>query len=86
MKRKSKNQENPFERKLNCLLVPTDFSDSSLRTLGYAVDLATQSGGSLLLLHVVPADYGWLGIGRKELRDLDKSLQGQAANRPSSRG
>jgi nucleotide-binding universal stress UspA family protein len=63
------------------LLVPVDFSDSSLRALRYAVGLAAESDGSLTILHVVPADYGWLGIGREELRGLDKSLQMQTADR-----
>lgn len=62
------------------LLVPVDFSDSSLRALRYAVGLAAESGGSLTIVHVVPADYGWLGIGKEEFRDLDKSLQHQAAD------
>jgi nucleotide-binding universal stress UspA family protein len=62
------------------LLVPVDFSDSSLRALRHAVGLAEESGGSLTIVHVVAADYGWLDIGRKESRDLDKSLQQQAAD------
>jgi nucleotide-binding universal stress UspA family protein len=63
------------------ILVPVDFSDSSLRALRHAVKLAAESGGSLVIVHVVPADYGWLGIGRDESRDLDRSLQRQAADR-----
>jgi nucleotide-binding universal stress UspA family protein len=63
------------------LLVPVDFSDSSLRALRYAAGLAAESGGSLTIVHVVPADYGWLGIGQEEFRDLDKSLQHQASGR-----
>jgi nucleotide-binding universal stress UspA family protein len=66
------------------LLVPVDFSDSSLRALRHAVGLAAESRGLLTIVHVVPADYGLLGIGRKEFRDLDKSLQRQAANRLSA--
>lgn len=62
------------------LLVPVDFSDSSSRALRYAAKLAAESGDSLTILHVVPADYGWLGIGREESRGLDKSLQRQAAD------
>jgi nucleotide-binding universal stress UspA family protein len=62
-------------------LVPVDFSDSSARALRYAAERAAESGGSLIIVHVVPADYGWLGIGRDESRDLDRSLQRQAANR-----
>ena len=42
---------------------------------------AAESGGSLIIIYVVPADYGWLGFGRDELRDLDRSLQRQAADR-----
>lgn len=63
------------------LLVPVDFSDSSLRALRYAAGLAAEAGGSLTIVHVVAADYGWLGIGKEEFRDLDKSLQHQAADR-----
>ena len=63
------------------LLVPVDFSDSSARALRHAAKRAAEYGGSLIIVYVVPADYGWLGIGREELRDLDRSLQRQAANR-----
>jgi len=58
-----------------------DFSDSSARALRHAAKRAAESGGSLIVVHVVPADYGWSGIGREELRDLDRSLQRQAADR-----
>jgi nucleotide-binding universal stress UspA family protein len=67
--------------KLQRILVPVDFSDSSARALRHAAELATESGGTLAIVHVVPADYGWLGIGRGESRDLDRSLQRQAADR-----
>ena len=63
------------------ILVPVDFSDSSARALRHAAKRAAESGGSLIIVYVVPADYGWLGIGRDELRDLDRSLQRQAADR-----
>jgi nucleotide-binding universal stress UspA family protein len=63
------------------ILVPVDFSDSSARALRHAAERAAESGDSLIVVHVVPADYGWLGIGRDESRDLDRSLQQQAANR-----
>ena len=62
------------------LLVPVDFSDSSLRALRYAVDLAADSGSSLTIVYVVAADYGWLDIGREQYRDLDESLQKQAGD------
>jgi nucleotide-binding universal stress UspA family protein len=61
--------------------VPVDFSDSSARALRHAAKQAAESGGSLIIVHVVPADYGWLGIGREEWGDLDRSLQQQAADR-----
>jgi nucleotide-binding universal stress UspA family protein len=63
------------------ILVPVDFSDSSARALQHAAKLAAESGGTLAIVHVVPADYGWLGVGRDESRDLDRSLQRQAADR-----
>ncbi|MGB9475512.1 MAG: universal stress protein [Candidatus Udaeobacter sp.] len=66
---------------LQRILVPVDFSESSAGALRHAVELAVESGGSLIIVHVVPSDYGWLGIGRDESRDLDRSLQRQAANR-----
>jgi nucleotide-binding universal stress UspA family protein len=62
-------------------LVPVDFSDSSARALRHAAKRAAESGASMIVVHVVPADYGWLGIGRSELRDLDRSLQRQAGDR-----
>ena len=63
------------------ILVPVDFSDSSARALQHAAERAAESNGSLIIIYVVPADYGWLGIGRDESRDLDRSLQRQAADR-----
>lgn len=63
------------------ILVPVDFSDSSARALRYAAERTAESKGSLIIVHVVPADYGWSGIGRDESRDLDRSLQRQAADR-----
>ena len=61
--------------------MPIDFSDSSARALRHAAKRAVESGGSLIIVHVVPANYGWLEIGRNESRDLDRSLQRQAADR-----
>lgn len=63
------------------LLVPVDFSDASLQGLRYATKLAAQLIASLFVVHVVPANYGWLGIGKEESRDLDKSLEHQAFKR-----
>jgi nucleotide-binding universal stress UspA family protein len=77
-KKSRKRKRNATFRRL---LVPVDFSDSSAHALCHAVELAAEFGGSLLIVHVVPADYGWLGIGRDDLRELDCSLQQQAADR-----
>jgi len=81
MRTKSSRQSHRAHMKPQRILVPVDFSDSSARALRHAVSLAAESGGSLIIVHVVPADYGWLEIGRDESRDLDRSLQRQAADR-----
>jgi nucleotide-binding universal stress UspA family protein len=81
MKRKSSSQSHRTRVTPRRILVPVDFSDSSARALRDAAKRAAESGASMIVVHVVPADYGWLGIGRTELRDLDRSLQRQAAER-----
>jgi nucleotide-binding universal stress UspA family protein len=74
------SRQNRARVKPQRILVPVDFSDSSARALRHAAQRAAESGGSLIILHVVPADYGWLGIGCDQSRDLDRSLQQQAAD------
>lgn len=81
MRTKSSRQSRCARVKARRILVAVDFSDSSARALRHAAQRTAESGGSLTIVHVVPADYGWLGIGREELRDLDRSLQKQAADR-----
>jgi nucleotide-binding universal stress UspA family protein len=81
MKMKSSRQSRRARVKPQRILVPIDFSDSSARALQHAAERGAESGGSLIVVHVVPADYGWLEIGRDESRDLDRSLQRQAADR-----
>jgi nucleotide-binding universal stress UspA family protein len=81
MRTKSFAQRGPAGIEPRRILVPVDFSDSSARALRHAAKRAAESGGSLIIIYVVPADYGWLGFGRNELRDLDRSLQRQAADR-----
>jgi nucleotide-binding universal stress UspA family protein len=81
MKKKTFTQSCRGGTKPRRILVPVDFSDSSARALRHASNRAAETGGSLIIIYVVPADYGWLGFGRDELRDLDRSLQQQAANR-----
>ena len=79
MKIKASRQSRAARIEPRRILVPVDFSDSSARALRHAAKRAAESGGSLIVVHVVPADYGWLGIGREESRDVDRSLQRQAA-------
>lgn len=81
MRTRSARQNRRARVKPQRILVPVDFSDSSARALQHAAKLAAESGGTLVIVHVVPADYGWLGVGRDESRDLDRSLQRQAAGR-----
>jgi nucleotide-binding universal stress UspA family protein len=81
MKTKSSKRSCRASVKPQRLLVPVDFSDSSAGALRHAAGLVAESGGALVIVHVVPVDYGWLGIGRDESRDLDRSLQRQAADR-----
>jgi nucleotide-binding universal stress UspA family protein len=81
MKTKSSRESHRAPVKPRRILVPVDFSDSSARALRHAAKRAAESGSSLIIVYVVPADYGWLGIGREELRALDRSLQRQAADR-----
>src|SRR5262245_44370973 len=81
MKTRPARQSRRTRVKPQRILVPVDFSGSSARALRHAAEGAAQSGGSLVIVHVVPADYGWSGIGRDESRDLDRSLQRQAADR-----
>jgi len=71
------NRKNSAEH----VLAPVDFSSSSVRALRHAANLAAKSGGSLTVVYVVPADYGWLGIGREQGEKLDKSLQRHAVSR-----
>lgn len=81
MKTKSAKGDYYRDAKFHRLLVPVDFSELSACALRHSVKLAAESGGTLILVHVVPADYGWSGIGRDESRELDRSLQSQAADR-----
>jgi nucleotide-binding universal stress UspA family protein len=81
MRTKLSNQSRRTRVKPRRIVVPVDFSDSSARALRHAAKRVAESGGSLIIVHVVPADYGWLGIGRDESRDVDRSLQRQAADR-----
>src|SRR5512133_447982 len=60
------------------ILVPIDFSDSSVNAMRYAVGLAGKIDTQLTILYVVPRDYGWLEIGKEAMREYDEALQSQA--------
>jgi nucleotide-binding universal stress UspA family protein len=81
MRAKSSSQSRPTCVKLRRILVPVDFSASSARAVRHAAKQVAESGGSLIIVHVVPSNHGWLGIGREELQELDRSLQWHAADR-----
>ena len=71
---------------LQHILVPTDFSDESLRAVDFAARLAEQTEGTLTLLHVVQPLPGWqevtLAVDPKEIaRQCDERLQALAGKR-----
>ena len=80
MKTKKKQLRRPESCRGHRILVPIDFSESSIDALRYAVSLTRASGSPLTIVYVLPADYGWLGIGQEDGRELDESSQRQAGN------
>src|SRR5262245_66431895 len=81
MEKKTSTQSRRAGARPPRILVPVDFSDSSARALRIAAKRAAESGGSLIIIYVVTADYGWLGFDRNELRYRDRSLHRRAADR-----
>jgi nucleotide-binding universal stress UspA family protein len=58
----------------NVIVVPTDFSDHSLRALAYAIGLAEKYDASVKVLYVnEPAlqvsDMAWVGVDERSLKD-----------------
>lgn len=58
----------------NVILVPTDFSDHSLRALSYAIGLAEKYGADIKILYVnEPAlqvsDMAWVGVDERSLKN-----------------
>jgi len=58
----------------NVILVPTDFSDHSLRALSYAIGLAEKYGAEIKILYVnEPAlqvsDMAWVGVDERSLKN-----------------
>lgn len=61
---------------ITSILVPTDFSDNSMRALDYARELARKNGTEIHLLHTVepvvyPADWSYAQVG---FGDLEQEL------------
>ena len=59
---------------LNVIVVPTDFSDFSLRALAYAIGLAAKYGSSMNVLYIAePAlqvsDMAWVGVSNQSLKN-----------------
>jgi nucleotide-binding universal stress UspA family protein len=57
------------------ILVPVDFSECSQKALDYAVPFARQFGASLILLHVVPANYPVGEFGMIDVAFMEKELR-----------
>src|SRR5262245_13239545 len=76
----------PFRR----ILAPTDFSDTSMRALPMAAEMATHFGAELLLLHVVPMDtatpwdippYAEFGLAAVPVRDYEGEVRKEVEHR-----
>ena len=74
------SRQDPELPRIQRILVPVDFSDSSVNALRYAMGLAIKFHASLTVVHVVAADYGWLGIGQDASPEYDETLQSQAGD------
>lgn len=58
----------------NVIIVPTDFSDHSLRALAYAIGLAEKYGASVNLIFVKEpslqvSDMAWVGVDERSLKE-----------------
>jgi nucleotide-binding universal stress UspA family protein len=76
--------------RLRKIVVPIDFSETSIQALPYAATLAERFGAEIILLHVfeplpMPADAGYLAVGledvdpkaaQKHLRNLCQAVSG----------
>ncbi len=69
--------------KFNLVVVPTDFSDHSLRALPYAVGFAEQFGARLALVYVLEpslqlSDIAWVGVDERAV-DADHMSHARAS-------
>jgi nucleotide-binding universal stress UspA family protein len=81
----------PFRR----ILATTDFSDTSLGAFPLAVQMASQFGAELLLLHVVPLDvptpwdvppYADFGLAARPLPDFEAQVRNEVERRLAELG
>ncbi len=67
------------------ILVPTDFSDYSVKALERAIDIAKQNGAELVLFHTVDPDIQTCSIDyclkKDEVKKLEKSMLTGAQDR-----
>ncbi len=76
----------PLILTLKNILVPTDFSATSLKALQYAVPFAKQSEAKITLLHVVdlpmfPQEFGYLLVDENQAMDGTKKSLADLATR-----
>jgi universal stress protein A len=62
-------------------LVPVDFSENSARAVAQATALAKQSGGSVILLHVVEINYAYADVAVFDQAALERDLLAGAEQR-----
>lgn len=76
----------PFRK----ILFPTDFSDTSLAALSAAVEFAGESGGELLLVHVVPVEtatpwdvppYADFGLAAMPVAEYEEKVRSEVRRR-----
>jgi nucleotide-binding universal stress UspA family protein len=71
----------PGSARYKMILCPLDFSDTSTRALDYALSLAQEAGGRLILLHVIESLLGELGasdMGHLSVSEYDRYLEADA--------
>jgi len=66
---------------MNRILVPVDFSESSALALAQATALAQQTGGSIILLHVVEISYAYADVAVFDQAALERDLLAGAEQR-----
>ena len=66
--------ENAAEVQIDRIVVPTDFSENSLKALKYAVPFARHFGAKVALLHVVQLNYSGVEFGPVDVPQLEAEV------------